>query len=378
MTAEPGRESLHGWSLAMAIASLGAVMAVWIAAPDLLSPRAATAVYSAWALGAFGYLFARIEGHRRRANCHASPACACCCCVVLFASYALEPRPEWWKVAVAVAIIVLDAVDGAVARRDSTTERGAVFDMESDAFYLVTMCGIAHVYLGVHPLVFVVGALRPIYVCVWAVLRLFIAPRSPNRKGSAARPHHPPGAGHRAHRRAQPAVHARRQNRHRGRRRGPHRLLVRRRYLGDARGGAGGALSRARVASTRGTYYDSSLHPSVQREALSMFKLTIRDYLKCAHSLKGEIFGPAQLMHVITYEVEAVFMGVDFDEYGLIVNFASTQSALQDILSEMNFKTWTTSPQLRGKNTDHRVPLPVHPPEHQQRGGGSVQGRACA
>jgi 6-pyruvoyltetrahydropterin/6-carboxytetrahydropterin synthase len=82
-----------------------------------------------------------------------------------------------------------------------------------------------------------------------------------------------------------------------------------------------------------------------------MFKLTIRDYLKCAHSLKGEIFGPAQLMHVITYEVEAVFKTEELDEYGLIVDFASTQRALQDILGEMNFKNLDDLPQLRGKNT---------------------------
>ncbi len=105
-----------------------------------------------------------------------------------------------------------------------------------------------------------------------------------------------------------------------------------------------------------------------------MFKLTIRDYLKCAHSLKGEIFGPAQLMHVITYEVEAVFMTEELDEYGLIVNFASTQSALQDILGEMNFKNLDELPAAARQEHDHRVPVPVHPPAHQQRGGGSVQG----
>lgn len=82
-----------------------------------------------------------------------------------------------------------------------------------------------------------------------------------------------------------------------------------------------------------------------------MFTLTIRDYLKCAHSLKGEIFGPAQLMHVITYEVEAVFMTEQLDEYDLIVDFASTQSALQEILGIMNFKNLDEVPQLNGKNT---------------------------
>lgn len=82
-----------------------------------------------------------------------------------------------------------------------------------------------------------------------------------------------------------------------------------------------------------------------------MFTFKIRDYLKCAHSLKGEIFGPAQLLHVITYEVECAFITDQLDEYGLIVDFASTQSALQDILSLMNFKNLDEIPQLQGKNT---------------------------
>jgi phosphatidylglycerophosphate synthase len=181
VTAEPGRESLHAWSLGMALASLAA-MAIWIFVPDLLSPRAMTAAYTAWTLGAFGYLFVRIAGHRRRADIVTGVRVLLC--VVLFAAHALEARAAWWKVAVAISIIVLDAVDGALARRQGATERGAVFDMESDAFYLVTMCGIATLYLGVHPIVFIVGALRPLYVCIWAVLQLFIAPRSPNRKGS--------------------------------------------------------------------------------------------------------------------------------------------------------------------------------------------------
>ncbi|HWM85421.1 MAG TPA: CDP-alcohol phosphatidyltransferase family protein [Kofleriaceae bacterium] len=176
-----GRESLHTWSLAMAIASLAA-MAVWLAAPDLLSPRGMTAAYTAWTLIGFGSLFVIIRGHRRWADIVTGVRVLLC--VVLFASHALDPHAAWWKMAVAIAIIALDAVDGALARRQGATESGAVFDMESDAFYLVTMCGVAHVYLGVHPIVFVVGAMRPLYVCTWAVLRLFIAPRSPNRQGS--------------------------------------------------------------------------------------------------------------------------------------------------------------------------------------------------
>lgn len=82
-----------------------------------------------------------------------------------------------------------------------------------------------------------------------------------------------------------------------------------------------------------------------------MYTLTIRDYLKCAHSLKGEIFGPAQLMHVITYEVEVTFETEQLDEYGLIVDFASAQSGLSEVLSSMNFKNLDDHPDLLGKNT---------------------------
>ena len=82
-----------------------------------------------------------------------------------------------------------------------------------------------------------------------------------------------------------------------------------------------------------------------------MYTLTIRDYLKCAHSLRGEIFGPAQLMHVITYEVEVAFVTLALDEYGLIVDFASAQSGLHDVLATLNFKNLDEVPQLRGKNT---------------------------
>lgn len=82
-----------------------------------------------------------------------------------------------------------------------------------------------------------------------------------------------------------------------------------------------------------------------------MYTLTIRDYLKCAHSLDGEIFGPAQLMHVITYEVILAFATEELDEYGLIVDFATAQETLQKLLELMNFKNLDEVPELNGKNT---------------------------
>lgn len=82
-----------------------------------------------------------------------------------------------------------------------------------------------------------------------------------------------------------------------------------------------------------------------------MFTLTLRDYLKCAHSLKGDIFGPAQLMHVITYEVEVKFVTPQLDEHGLIVDFAGAQSGLQELLGRYKFKNLDEIPELNGINT---------------------------
>ncbi|MEE9148479.1 MAG: 6-carboxytetrahydropterin synthase, partial [Candidatus Tectomicrobia bacterium] len=38
-----------------------------------------------------------------------------------------------------------------------------------------------------------------------------------------------------------------------------------------------------------------------------MFSVTVCDHIMVAHSLKGEVFGPAQNMHGATYAVEVEF-----------------------------------------------------------------------
>jgi phosphatidylglycerophosphate synthase len=179
-----GRQSLHTWSLLMAVTSL-VVMAMWMVAPALLSPVGMTVAYGGWAVLGFGYLFVHIDGHRRWAD--RVTAVRVLLCVLLFAGHALDARPAWWKVGVAILIIVLDGVDGALARRHGPTEHGAVFDMESDSLYVITLCGVAHLHLGFGAWIFVAGLLRPLYVCMWAVLLLFMKPPSPNRKGGSQR-----------------------------------------------------------------------------------------------------------------------------------------------------------------------------------------------
>lgn len=82
-----------------------------------------------------------------------------------------------------------------------------------------------------------------------------------------------------------------------------------------------------------------------------MFSLTFRDYWKCAHSLKGDIFGPAQLVHVITFEVDVIYLTDELDEYSLIVDFGAAQSTLQEVLRPMEFKNLDDLPEFEGVNT---------------------------
>jgi 6-pyruvoyl-tetrahydropterin synthase len=82
-----------------------------------------------------------------------------------------------------------------------------------------------------------------------------------------------------------------------------------------------------------------------------MFSLTFRDYWKCAHSLQGDIFGPAQLVHVITFEVDVTYVTDKLDEYNLIVDFGGAQSTLQEILRPMEFKNLDHLPEFQGMNT---------------------------
>ena len=42
-----------------------------------------------------------------------------------------------------------------------------------------------------------------------------------------------------------------------------------------------------------------------------MFRVTVRDHMLIAHSLRGEAFGPAQRLHGATYVVDATFRRVE-------------------------------------------------------------------
>jgi phosphatidylglycerophosphate synthase len=83
---------------------------------------------------------------------------------VLVGLRALPPRP-WWLLALVVPALILDAVDGLVARRTGTASAaGARLDMEMDAALLLVLSAIAIRSLGWW--VLVIGGMRYAFVAV--------------------------------------------------------------------------------------------------------------------------------------------------------------------------------------------------------------------
>ena len=57
----------------------------------------------------------------------------------------------------------------------------------------------------------------------------------------------------------------------------------------------------------------------------------------CSHSLRGEIFGPAQNRHGATYAVTAEFRGPELDENGVLLDLAWAKEALGEALAPLRY-----------------------------------------
>jgi 6-pyruvoyl-tetrahydropterin synthase len=74
-----------------------------------------------------------------------------------------------------------------------------------------------------------------------------------------------------------------------------------------------------------------------------------------AHSLTGEVFGPAQRVHGATFVVDAGLRGEDLDAHGVLVDIALLARALQDVLDPLRHRNLDDVPDLVGRNTTTEV-----------------------
>lgn len=86
-----------------------------------------------------------------------------------------------------------------------------------------------------------------------------------------------------------------------------------------------------------------------------MFSVTVRDHMMIAHSLSGEVFGPAQRLHGATYVVDASFHGDSLDTDGVVVDLALATDELRAVLAALNYRNLDEEPDLVGRNTTTEV-----------------------
>jgi len=82
-----------------------------------------------------------------------------------------------------------------------------------------------------------------------------------------------------------------------------------------------------------------------------MFSVTIRDHFLIAHSLRGEVFGPAQGLHGATYVVDATFRRATLDADGIVVDIGRATEVLHEVVSELGYRNLDDEPELADINT---------------------------
>lgn len=83
----------------------------------------------------------------------------------------------------------------------------------------------------------------------------------------------------------------------------------------------------------------------------SMYAVGVSDHVMVAHSLRGEVFGPAQRLHGATYEVRAEVLAPSVDADGIVIDIGLLRTALRETLAPLDYRNLDELPELAGQNT---------------------------
>ena len=101
-----------------------------------------------------------------------------------------------------------------------------------------------------------------------------------------------------------------------------------------------------------------------------MFSVTVRDHMMIAHSLRGEVFGPAQRLHGATYVVDATFRRQELDDDGIVVDIGLASDALHAVLAGLTYRNHDDEPAFAGANTTTEMLAKVVADRLAERAGG--------
>jgi 6-pyruvoyl-tetrahydropterin synthase len=82
-----------------------------------------------------------------------------------------------------------------------------------------------------------------------------------------------------------------------------------------------------------------------------MYSVTVRDHVMIAHSLAGQVFGPAQRLHGATYVVDVELKRPDLDADGIVADIGRAAGALRRVLADLNYRNLDELPAFAGRNT---------------------------
>ncbi|HEY2877397.1 6-carboxytetrahydropterin synthase [Nocardioides sp.] len=86
-----------------------------------------------------------------------------------------------------------------------------------------------------------------------------------------------------------------------------------------------------------------------------MFEVTVSDHMMIAHSLRGDVFGPARALHGATYVVEAAFARQQLDADGIVLDIGRAGDALKAVLADLTYRNLDEVESLAGLNTTTEV-----------------------
>jgi 6-pyruvoyl-tetrahydropterin synthase len=82
-----------------------------------------------------------------------------------------------------------------------------------------------------------------------------------------------------------------------------------------------------------------------------MYAVEVRDHVMIAHSIKGDVFGPAQKLHGATYVIDVRFMRKELDENDIVVDIGLAIDTVKETLASINYSNLDEHPDFKGRRS---------------------------
>ena len=82
-----------------------------------------------------------------------------------------------------------------------------------------------------------------------------------------------------------------------------------------------------------------------------MYAVEVRDHVMLAHSIPGEVFGPAQKLHGATYVIDVAFMRETLSQDGIVVDIGRAHDVLGAALAPLRYANLDAMPEFDGIKT---------------------------